>query len=387
MTTPADWYPDPEDPTGLRYWDGFRWTEHRTPAIPPPAPAGPPAAQVPASEPATSVAPTDYSSPSTSSPSAPPDESHRGAHRVPDPGDEPVGQSYTPTPSQPYDTHPTTSYETPSYDTPSYDRPSHEAPSYQAPSYETPSYEAPSYEEKPWDAAPAGPPSYASAPPYESSYAPPPGPPGSDEPPTGSSGGGPNKKLAFGIIGAAAAILLAIVVVLVVVLVRKDDPTVTAAPSTSTTTSTTTTETTSATTSEPSATQTTTPPPPGAQGSDGDYSFSIASTETGDTITSTVSDAVQTSAEGMYYVVHLNVANTGTSPLTFVATFQALNAAGQTFPLDDTATAFLGGTTANVDPGATVETALVYDVPVGTEPDSILLRADPSTAGVELPLR
>ncbi len=26
-----DWYPDPQYPGNLRYWDGQRWTEHRTP--------------------------------------------------------------------------------------------------------------------------------------------------------------------------------------------------------------------------------------------------------------------------------------------------------------------------------------------------------------------
>ena len=26
---PADWYPDPEGGTGIRYWDGTQWTEHR----------------------------------------------------------------------------------------------------------------------------------------------------------------------------------------------------------------------------------------------------------------------------------------------------------------------------------------------------------------------
>lgn len=32
MTTPpADWHPDPEDPTQLRYWDGAAWTEHVAP--------------------------------------------------------------------------------------------------------------------------------------------------------------------------------------------------------------------------------------------------------------------------------------------------------------------------------------------------------------------
>jgi hypothetical protein len=25
---PADWYPDPDDPARLRYWDGYQWTDH-----------------------------------------------------------------------------------------------------------------------------------------------------------------------------------------------------------------------------------------------------------------------------------------------------------------------------------------------------------------------
>jgi hypothetical protein len=30
------WYPDPEDASSQRYWDGSRWTEERTSAPPPP---------------------------------------------------------------------------------------------------------------------------------------------------------------------------------------------------------------------------------------------------------------------------------------------------------------------------------------------------------------
>ena len=34
MSTPADWYPDPQDPSLQRYWDGNAWTEHTAPAAP-----------------------------------------------------------------------------------------------------------------------------------------------------------------------------------------------------------------------------------------------------------------------------------------------------------------------------------------------------------------
>ncbi len=32
MSTPANWYPDPQDPSLQRYWDGNAWTEHVAPA-------------------------------------------------------------------------------------------------------------------------------------------------------------------------------------------------------------------------------------------------------------------------------------------------------------------------------------------------------------------
>lgn len=47
MSTPAGWYPDPEDSAQSRYWDGNAWTEQRSPASPPPAPPAPPSPSAP----------------------------------------------------------------------------------------------------------------------------------------------------------------------------------------------------------------------------------------------------------------------------------------------------------------------------------------------------
>ena len=358
--TPADWYPDPENPAGLRYWDGTAWTEHRAPA-PPPAEFTPAAPQSSLSDLAGAERP-DTPEASTDPASGSPES---GSHRAPD------EQAATPTPVQPYDTHPPTSYQPPSQPATPESTPWNPP----LPSWDTPSSE-PSYAPPPTQAFEAAP------------YAPPPGATGYPSP--GPTGDGPNKKLVIGILGGAAAILLAIVLTLVFVLIRKGDPTVTSSQrstSSSAATTTTSSQSTSETSSESATSATPTPPPTSVEGSDGDYTFSVAGTETGDTVTSTVDHSVQTTANGMFYVVYLNVTNTGAGPLTFVATFQHLNVAGQAIPLDDEATAFLGGTIAQVAPGDKVETPLVYDVPTGAEPDSVVVRADPSTAGVELPLR
>ena len=40
-SVPAGWYPDPEDPTALRYWDGTTWAERTQPLPPPPPPPTP----------------------------------------------------------------------------------------------------------------------------------------------------------------------------------------------------------------------------------------------------------------------------------------------------------------------------------------------------------
>jgi hypothetical protein len=45
VSTPAGWYPDPDDPTSQRFFDGTQWTEQRMPAeqpgFGPPPTAGP----------------------------------------------------------------------------------------------------------------------------------------------------------------------------------------------------------------------------------------------------------------------------------------------------------------------------------------------------------
>jgi hypothetical protein len=55
---PAGWFPDPEDPANLRYWDGTAWTEHRHPAQPADVPVAPTVEAAPAAAPQFAYSPT-----------------------------------------------------------------------------------------------------------------------------------------------------------------------------------------------------------------------------------------------------------------------------------------------------------------------------------------
>jgi hypothetical protein len=335
-STPAGWYPDPDGSGGQRYWDGFTWTEHRSPAVTAPAASSAamdePADEFPASEQATSVVslpdqPTSVVPTQSTPPATPePAETGGGAHRAPDP--EP-----------------------------------------------TPTYEAP----------PATAPYGFSGPPA------PPQPPFAADGSDGSGGGPDNRKLLIGFLSAVGGLLLVLVLVLVYAFVIRDDPTTQiGASGTSTSSSTSSSKTTSSkssATETPSETATDSPTPTiGGQATEGDFVFSVASTDTGGTVTSPINEYIEKTANGEYFVVHLNVGNNGTRPLTFLSTLQKLNPGSDAFVPDDEASFYLGGGVVTINPGEQVETAVAFDVPVGTIPTSILVHGDPDGSGVELPV-
>jgi hypothetical protein len=427
-STPAGWYPDPDGSGGQRYWDGFIWTEHRSPAVGVPEPAG----EHSGSEAATSV---------VSLPDQPTTVVPTGAHRAPDPEPEPEPVIPPTAPVAP--SFETPSFETPSYGTPSYEPPTFETPSFEAttaaatsseappseappseaptfetpyepptfgaPSSEAPSYEAPSYEAPTFGAPSAEPPSYG-APSYGApSFGAPPSEAPSYEAPTfettafettaydappvttpsafaGSDGtGGPpnNRKVLIGYLSGVGVLLLALILAAVYGFVIRDNtPPQLASPSTSTSSTTASESSTTETTSE----SPTTTPGPGGEATDGEFVFSVASTDSGDTITSPIDESVVKTANGEYFVVYINVGNNGATPLTWLSVLQTLSDGTQTYAPDVDASAALTGNEITIDPGAQLEVALAFDVPVGTVPTTIQLHGDPGSAGVELPV-
>lgn len=174
-----------------------------------------------------------------------------------------------------------------------------------------------------------------------------------------------NRRLLIGY-GAACAALLAVLIGLIVYgfLIKKDPEVHLSAPSAETPTAAT---------------------APAGAATDGPLSFTINGMEIGPTVAMT--DApIEKTAVGEFIVVHMAVSNPGAEPSTFTAMFQTLHVGPTTYQVDGEATAYLGGTSANLPPGASQVVSIAFDVPPGTVPDSIELHADPTTPGVLLPL-
>ncbi|MET4430746.1 DUF2510 domain-containing protein [Mycolicibacterium sp. 624] len=343
MTTPsvpAGWYSDPDDPQALRYWDGTAWTagpvaEQAAPEVTQPErqpslePVG---LELPVFESFETPSFESISSGPAETPATPPAADATPAPEAPESFDEPG----TPTPT---DAPTTTAGPHPEFQTPPWESPTTAVPLF------TPRYDAP-----------------------------PPNPPAGTD----------NRRLIIGFLSAVGALLLILILVLVYALVIRDDavPDVTPSP-----TSASAAPSAESTTSAASETPTEAVAAPAAgEIVDGPFTISVASTERGDTISSTVNESLEKTAVGEFLVVYLNVGNTSGDVQEFLSNLQVLNTDAGTIAPDDEASLYLGGGVVIVSPGETLETAVVFDVPVGTVASGIIVHGVPGMAGGELPV-
>jgi hypothetical protein len=345
--TPAGWYPDPDGSGGQRYWDGSVWTEHRSPAAyeptEPTAPAEPPASEQP-----TTVVPIR------------PAGEHVGAHRAPEsePDPEPTFEPVAP-PVPTFEPVPPTEPE------PGPTAVINLGSSVPSEQLTTPLIPPP---------PPPAEPSYAGAP--------------LEPPPSGEPTAPDDRRRLLIWFGAACAALLAVLALVVIygLFINKPETTsITAGPSSTSKSATPTTS-----SGEGSETATASEPPTtasgsGAQASDGGLTFAVTGTETGTSVQ--YQDApVEKVAQGEFFVVHMTVLNSGDAQGTFLATLQKLKAGGTTYSIDDEATAYLNGTSADLNPGDTADVAIAFDVPPGTTAESLEVHGDSLSTGVEVPL-
>ena len=115
---------------------------------------------------------------------------------------------------------------------------------------------------------------------------------------------------------------------------------------------------------------------------DGDFAFVVKGVRTADVIGDPKFPELTKTAEGEYVIVALTVTNVSADPHSFFASFITLSDGTTVFASDDEAWLYLGDTVADVGPGRSIETEVVFDVPRGTNLESIWLRGGPLSEGV-----
>jgi hypothetical protein len=125
---------------------------------------------------------------------------------------------------------------------------------------------------------------------------------------------------------------------------------------------------------------------PGEEVRDGDFAFVVNGVQTTDVIGDAEFPELNRTADGEYVIVALTVTNVSAEGKTFFASFNTLSDGTTVFEPDEETWLYLGNTVTEVAPGASIETEVVFDVPKGTDIESIWLRGGPLSDGVAVAL-
>lgn len=188
---------------------------------------------------------------------------------------------------------------------------------------------------------------------------------------------------------AAAAVALVIVGVVAVVLTLRTDTgtdAVTHIPADSGATAAPATESESVPDTETAGAEETQAAGVGEEVTDGNFSFVINGVERAAAVADPDLPELQKAAAGEYVIVKMTVTNVGSETQTFFSSFNTLSDGTSVYQSDDEAWVYLDNTLADLNPGDSVETAVAFDVPIGTDPESIELHDGPFSDGVTVGL-
>jgi len=115
---------------------------------------------------------------------------------------------------------------------------------------------------------------------------------------------------------------------------------------------------------------------------DGNFEFVVTGVDRAPVVADPEFPDLQKTAAGEFLLVNMRVTNVGAEPQTFFASFNTLSDGTTEFTSDDEAWIYLGNTLADLNPGDSIDTAVVFDVPVGTDPESVELHDGPFSEGV-----
>lgn len=127
----------------------------------------------------------------------------------------------------------------------------------------------------------------------------------------------------------------------------------------------------------------------GQPAADGDFSFVVQGVDC--SLTEVGNQYFGTEAQGQFCVVSLNVTNIGDSAQSFFGdNAKLLNAEGQEFSADTEAAIYLEDSDSlyeEINPGNTLSSKVVFDVPAGTTPAAIELHDSAFSGGVKVALQ
>lgn len=126
---------------------------------------------------------------------------------------------------------------------------------------------------------------------------------------------------------------------------------------------------------------------------DGKFEFVVKSVECGKTeVVHPEVDSLRKTAQGQYCLVALSVKNIGDKQQMFLQSDQKLlNASGQQYSPDDTATLYNSANTdaflSQINPGNSVEGVIVFDIPADATPTTAQLHDSSFSGGVKVTLQ
>jgi hypothetical protein len=191
-------------------------------------------------------------------------------------------------------------------------------------------------------------------------------------------------------LGTAIVVLVGAIVAAVVLAMRMDvgEPPVTARPTSAQASAPT--AALGATAIEPTAmAPTKTEKPSAAVGEevrDGAFSFVVTGLQRVDALDDPEDPDVQKDAQGEFVIVQTTVTNVDAEAHKFYPSFSTLSDGNSVYRSDNEAWLFLGNTLSDLNPGDSVDTAVVFDVPDGTDVRSIELHDSPSSGGATVGL-
>jgi hypothetical protein len=119
---------------------------------------------------------------------------------------------------------------------------------------------------------------------------------------------------------------------------------------------------------------------------EGSFAYVVHRVETTDVIADPEFPEHNITAAGQFVVVKLTATNVSGARQTFHTTFDTVSDGSTEYRVDDAAWRYVGGAMKDVDPGKSIEAAVVFDVPKGVDLNAIVLRDGRFAEGVAVAL-